>query len=86
MGQDRVMKPVDSAQVERSAVVVSGLYDESDEPAFWLSKTPCERLATTDIREQPWTLTLGLGNVSQMVYNCRWENTNGKNSTDSGPS
>jgi hypothetical protein len=46
------MKLVDSAQVERSAFVVSGLYDEPDERGYWLSKTPFERLAALELMRQ----------------------------------
>ena len=46
------MKLVDYAQVDRSAVVVSGLHDESDERAYWLAKTPSERLAALELMRQ----------------------------------
>lgn len=36
-------------QVDRSAFVVSALEDESDERAFWLSRTPQERLRHVEL-------------------------------------
>jgi len=46
------MKLVESARVERSAVVVSDLHERSDERAYWLSKTPTERLAALELMRQ----------------------------------
>jgi hypothetical protein len=46
------MNLVDTAKVERSMVVVSGLHDETDEREYWLSKTPCERLAALELMRQ----------------------------------
>jgi hypothetical protein len=46
------MKLVESARVERSAVVVSNLHERSDERAYWLSKTPTERLAALELMRQ----------------------------------
>ena len=52
MGYGITMKLVESAQVERSVVVVSGLHDETDEREYWLSKTPSERLAALELMRQ----------------------------------
>jgi len=46
------MKLVESTRVERSAVVVSDLHERSDERAYWLSKTPTERLAALELMRQ----------------------------------
>jgi hypothetical protein len=41
-----------SFKMDRSALSVSGLHDESDEKAYWLSKTPEERLAALELMRQ----------------------------------
>jgi hypothetical protein len=41
-----------SFEVDRSALSVGGLHDESDEKAYWLSKTPQERLAALELMRQ----------------------------------
>ena len=46
------MKLVETAKVERSAVVVSNLHERSDERAYWLSKTPTERLQAVELMRQ----------------------------------
>jgi hypothetical protein len=38
--------------VDRTALSVSSLHDESDEKAYWLSKTPAERLAALELMRQ----------------------------------
>lgn len=39
-------------KVDRSTLVISTLGDESDEKAFWLSKTPAERLQALELIRQ----------------------------------
>jgi hypothetical protein len=41
-----------SFKVDRSAISISGLHDQSDEKAYWLSKTPEERLAALELMRQ----------------------------------
>jgi len=41
-----------SLKVDRTALSVGALHDESDEKAFWLSKTPGERLAALELMRQ----------------------------------
>jgi hypothetical protein len=41
-----------SFKVDRSALSVGWLHDESDEKAYWLSKTPEERLAAIELMRQ----------------------------------
>lgn len=36
-------------RVDRSVVTVADLHDESDEKAFWLGKTPLERLEALEM-------------------------------------
>ena len=46
------MKAVNSAHVDRSAFRVDSLFDESDERAYWRSKTPQERLEALEQMRQ----------------------------------
>ena len=39
-------------KVDRSIVTVGSTLDESDEKAFWLSKTPLDRLAAVEFLRQ----------------------------------
>jgi len=41
-----------SFEMDRSALSVGWLHDESDEKAFWLSRTPEERLAALELMRQ----------------------------------
>ena len=52
MGYHQVVKLVDSAKVERSAVVVSGIGEVSDDREYWHSATPHERLAAVELMRQ----------------------------------
>lgn len=36
-------------KVDRSAITVGNVFDESDEKAFWLSRTPLERLEAVEL-------------------------------------
>lgn len=45
------MKVFDSIKIEKTAFTVTSL-NESDEKAYWLSKTPYERLAAIEIMRQ----------------------------------
>ena len=40
------------SQVDRSAFSVTSVHDESDEKAYWLTKTPHERLAALELMRQ----------------------------------
>lgn len=39
-------------KMDRTAISVGELHDESDEKAYWLSKTPDERLAAMELMRQ----------------------------------
>jgi hypothetical protein len=39
-------------QVDKTAFSVASLFDESDEIAYWLSKTPYERLQAVELMRQ----------------------------------
>lgn len=39
---------MDKDKMDRTTLSVSGLHDESDEKAYWLSKSPDERLAAME--------------------------------------
>ncbi len=39
-------------RVDKSAFSVASLFDESDEKAYWLSKTPYERLQAVELMRQ----------------------------------
>jgi hypothetical protein len=41
-----------SFEMDRSALSVGWLHDESDEKPYWLSKTPEERLAAMELMRQ----------------------------------
>jgi hypothetical protein len=41
-----------SFEMDRSALSIGGLHDESDEKSYWLSKTPEERLAALELMRQ----------------------------------
>ena len=45
-------KNADIGEVDRNMLVVSSLHDESDEKAYWLSKTPRERLEALERMRQ----------------------------------
>ena len=47
-GMDRF----DFPKVRRDAFTVASLFDESDEKAYWLSKTPDERLEAVELMRQ----------------------------------
>ncbi|OQY57754.1 MAG: hypothetical protein B6245_15470 [Desulfobacteraceae bacterium 4572_88] len=44
--------PLDSIRMDKTAFSVSSLDDESDEKAYWLSKTPIERMYGVEIMRQ----------------------------------
>ncbi len=57
MDQSMEKKPRTSLQmvfprVDRSVVTVGSCLDESDEKAFWLSKTPLDRLEAVELLRQ----------------------------------
>jgi hypothetical protein len=39
-------------KVQRNAFTVSSLFDQSDEKAYWLSRTPYERLEAVELMRQ----------------------------------
>jgi hypothetical protein len=43
---------LDALKVDRSAFAVTSLFDDSDEKAYWLSKTPQERLEALEQMRQ----------------------------------
>lgn len=43
---------MDFARVDRTAFRVDSLYDESDEKAYWKSKSPIERLEALELMRQ----------------------------------
>jgi hypothetical protein len=46
------MKPLDIPRLDRRALSVGTLSEPSDEKAFWLSRTPLERLAAVETMRQ----------------------------------
>ena len=46
------MKQNGFPKVDKTVITVSSLYDESDDKAYWLSRTPQERLQHTEILRQ----------------------------------
>ena len=46
------MDTLDSLKLDRTAFAIASLFDESDEKAYWLSRTPHERLEAVEIMRQ----------------------------------
>ncbi|NPV87038.1 MAG: hypothetical protein HPY45_13635 [Anaerolineae bacterium] len=46
------MTTLDAIKLDKSAFSVCSLFDPADEKAFWLSKTPAERLEAIEIMRQ----------------------------------
>ncbi|HIE28659.1 TPA: hypothetical protein EYP66_15375 [Candidatus Poribacteria bacterium] len=46
------MNAVDTFRMDKSVLSVISLFDESDEKAYWLSKTPYERLEAVELMRQ----------------------------------
>ena len=46
------MNAVDTLRMDKSVLSVTSLFDESDEKAYWLSKTPHERLEAVELMRQ----------------------------------
>ena len=46
------MDTVDILRMDKTAFSVTSLFDESDEKAYWLSKTPDERLEAMELMRQ----------------------------------
>ena len=46
------MRIVDSLKMDKTVFSVGSLFDPSDEKAYWLSKTPEERLEALEIMRQ----------------------------------
>jgi len=58
------MNPGDSIRVDKSVLTVSSLSQQSDDKAYWLSKTPEERLQAVEILRQ---LNYGYKNSSERI-------------------
>lgn len=43
---------LDTFRIDRSKLSVTSLFDKSDDRAYWLSKTPQERLAALELMRQ----------------------------------
>ena len=46
------MSELDSLKLDRTALSIGRLSERSDEKEYWISKTPYERLAATEIMRQ----------------------------------
>ena len=46
------MNTVDTARIDKTAFSLSSLHDESDEKAYWLARTPHERLEAMERMRQ----------------------------------
>jgi hypothetical protein len=46
------MKSLHIPRLDKTALTISSLHDESDEKEYWLSKTPYERLQAVEIMRQ----------------------------------
>ena len=46
------MNTVDTARIDKTAFSLSSLHDESDEKAYWLARTPHERLEAMELMRQ----------------------------------
>jgi hypothetical protein len=46
------MNAVDPFRMDKSVLSVTSLFDEADEKAYWLSKTPHERLEVVELMRQ----------------------------------
>lgn len=44
--------PLDTLKVERTVISVGSTFDESGEKAYWLSRTPAERLEALKLNRQ----------------------------------
>jgi hypothetical protein len=51
-GYSEVMDRLDSVQIDRKAFSVTSVLEPSDEKAYWLSKTPSERLQAAELMRQ----------------------------------
>jgi len=49
---NKTVRPLDTLKVDRTVMSVGSIYDESDEKAYWLSKTPAERLEALELYRQ----------------------------------
>jgi hypothetical protein len=47
-----IMNTIDTLRIDRNTFSVTSLFDESDEKAYWLSKTPHERLEAMELMRQ----------------------------------
>jgi len=49
---NNAVRPLDTLKVDRKVISVGSIFDESDEKAYWLSKTPAERLEALELYRQ----------------------------------
>jgi hypothetical protein len=49
---NKIIESIDILKVDKKSFSVSSLSDESDDKAYWLSKTPHERLIATELMRQ----------------------------------
>ena len=47
-----LMNMIDTLRMDKTAFLVASLFNESDEKAYWLSKTPHERLEAMELMRQ----------------------------------
>ncbi len=45
-------RAIDALKIDRSVITTASLHDESDEKAYWLSRTPEERLEALELYRQ----------------------------------
>ena len=46
------MRAIDTFKMDKKAISVTSLFEESDEKEYWLSKTPQERLEALELMRQ----------------------------------
>ena len=46
------VSPLHTLKVDRTVLSVGSIFDESDEKAYWLSRTPAERLEALELYRQ----------------------------------
>jgi hypothetical protein len=46
------MERIDSVKIDRKALSIASVLEPSDEKAYWLSKTPTERLQAAELMRQ----------------------------------
>jgi hypothetical protein len=51
-GYMKSMRAIDTFKMDKKAISVTSLFEESDEKEYWLSKTPQERLEALELMRQ----------------------------------